>query len=212
MPQCFSQTHLLAYHAESNLSARLEKSPSSGHHRTSAYRLLAGLMLLSLLLAAGRTQGEELDLYRVAPDDIISITVFGEPELSLDKVRVATDGKISFPLLGQIPVEGLSVTEIEAELISRLKDGYLKKPAVTVAITEYRLFYVNGEVRSPGGYSYRDGLTVQKAVTLAGGFTERASMRKITLIHEDAPSQRIKVKLTDLLQPGDIITVGESFF
>ncbi|MCP4407260.1 MAG: polysaccharide export protein [Gammaproteobacteria bacterium] len=168
--------------------------------------------LLVLVLPSSQLLADNLERYRLGPDDILSITVFGEPELSLKNTRVATNGRISFPLLGQIPVEGLTVTELEAELIRRLADGYLRRPRVIVAITEYRLVYVNGEVKQPGGYSYRVGLTVHKAVTLAGGFTERASPKKITLIRENEGDKPQNVDLSDHLRPGDIITVGESFF
>lgn len=166
---------------------------------------LGGLMEASVV-------ADKLDHYRLGPDDMLSITVFGEPELSLKDTRIGANGRISFPLLGQIPVEGLTVIELEAELTRRLADGYLRRPRVTVSINEYRLVYVNGEVNRPGGYSYRDGLTVRKAVTLAGGFTERASPGKITLIRENEHENPHKVDLNDRLHPGDIITVEESFF
>jgi polysaccharide export outer membrane protein len=183
-------------------------------------RLLHGIvsglyLLLTLLLfglAGSRSLGDEARPYRLGPGDILSITVFEEPELSLEDARVAINGRVSFPLLGQIPVEGLTAMELEDELTRRLADGYLRRPRVIVAITEYRLVYVNGEVNKPGGYNYRDGLTVRKAVTLAGGFTERASPRKITLIRENGHEHPEKVDLNDRLYPGDIVTVGESFF
>lgn len=158
------------------------------------------------------TEQPQQQAYQLAPDDIVSITVFGEPDLSVEKARVTTDGRLSLPLLGQVPVAGLSAAQLEVEITRRLADGYLNNPDVTVAITEYRLFYVNGEVKRPGGYSYLDGLTVHKAVTLAGGFSERASTEKITLIHEDQPNKPKAVGLHERLRPGDILTVGESFF
>jgi polysaccharide export outer membrane protein len=170
------------------------------------------LTILLFELANYQALADNLEHYRLGPDDIISITVFEEPDLSLKNTRVATNGRISFPLLGQILVEGLTVMELEAELTRRLADGYLRRPKVTVAVNEYRLVYVNGEVKRPGGFSYRDGLTVRKAVTLAGGFTERASPNKITLIRENELGRSKKVYLNDRLRPGDIITVGESFF
>lgn len=177
---------------------------------------LSGRYLLFILavirVAVVPVVADVLDHYRLGPDDILSITVFGEPELSLKDTRVAANGRISFPLLGQIPVEDLTLTELEAELTRRLADGYLRRPKVTVSVSEYRLIYVNGEVKRPGGYSYRNGLTVRKAITLAGGFTERASPRKITLIREDQQGSPHNVDLNDRLHPGDIITIGESFF
>ncbi len=170
------------------------------------------LLLLSLLLNTTHLFAEELDSYRLAADDIISITVFDEPDLSLSKVRIATNGTISMPLIGQINVTGLTAVEVEAAASALLADGYLKKPEVTVSIIEYRLFYITGEVKKPGGYSYRDGLTVHKAVSLAGGFSERANQEKISITHDGSTKVVNRVKLTDRIRPGDVITIKESFF
>ena len=149
--------------------------------------------------------------YRIGSGDLLSINIFGEEDLSLDKVRVGTNGTVSFPLLGEIVVKKMTVAELESDLIRRFKDGYLKKPVVTVSVVEYRLFYVNGEVKKPGGYNFVNGLTVQKAVALAGGFTERASKSSIILEREFVDKKH-KVGLNDEVNPGDIITVDESFF
>lgn len=87
----------------------------------------------------------------------------------------------------------------------------MKDPQVSVSVIEYRQFYINGEVKSPGGYHYREGLTVQKAISLAGGFTPRAARNDITLIRENNNHEK-KAKLSDLVKPGDLITIDESFF
>ena len=170
------------------------------------------LLLVFLLLSCMNLLAEDLGNYHLAPDDQISITVFGEPDLSLDKVRIATNGTISVPLIGQIKVTGLTALEVEKKVSALLADGYLKKPGVTVSIAEYRLFYITGEVRKPGGYSYRDGLTVHKAVTLAGGFSERADRGKISITHEGNTKMVKRARLTDRIYPGDVIIVKESFF
>jgi len=178
-------------------------------------RLLAinGLLLLTVFFGCySNSQANNLDSYRFSADDQISITVFGEPDLSLKKIRIATDGTIAIPLIGQVQVQGLTSVEIEEKLIKLFSDGYLKKPAITVSIVEYRQFYINGEVKKPGGYSYRDGLTVEKAVALAGGFSERASKGKITIVHEKNADKITHIELTTPIKPGDIITVEESFF
>jgi len=181
--------------------------------RKQALNLAAWSLLLALFsLVLSTAQAENLDGYRLAPDDQINVTVFGEPDLSLQKVRIAPNGTISMPLIGQVKVAGLTAVEAERKITELLKDGYLKKPAVTVSVAEYRLFYVNGEVKKPGGYGYRDGLTVHKAISLAGGFSERAARDKISITHEGSKKPVKGVKLTDPVRPGDIITVKESFF
>ncbi|MCP4043656.1 MAG: polysaccharide export protein [Gammaproteobacteria bacterium] len=151
--------------------------------------------------------------YRIDTGDLISINVYDEEDLSLKEVRIGSNGKISFPLLGEISVRGLSARRLEEHLVKRLKDGYLKKPAVTVSILRYRMYFIKGEVKHPGGYSYVDGLTVHKAVALAGGFTLRADEDKLTLVREDDPDNSLdQIKLSTQVMPGDVITIGESFF
>jgi len=174
--------------------------------------------ILAILWSAAPLAADGGD-YKLSTGDVLSISVFDEPDLSLDEVRVATTGVISFPLLGEVKVVNLTAAQVEQRLIKMLLDGYLKHPKVTVSIKEYRLFYVHGEVKSPGGYNYQDGLTIRKAVVLAGGFTERASKKKITLVTEkasdggaDSPGEAVTVGLNHVVRPGDVITVGESFF
>ena len=170
---------------------------------------LVGLLsiFMTSMVAANSNEG-----YRVGPGDILSIIVFGEEDLSLKQARVGTNGVISFPLLGELKVNNFTLKELEGELVTRLKDGYLKKPVVTISVLKYRFYYVNGEVRNPGGYDFLDGLTVQKAITLAGGFTERASKDKISLEREMEPGKTKNVDLNEAVNPGDVITVDESFF
>ncbi len=171
------------------------------------------LLLLTIFLGcSSNTQANNLDSYRFSADDQISITVFGEPDLSLTKVRIATNGTISIPLIGQVQVQGSTSVEIEEKLIKLFANGYLNKPVITVSIVEYRQFYIKGEVKKPGGYSYRDGLTVEKAVALAGGFSERASKGEITIVHEKDTDKITHIELATPIKPGDIITVEESFF
>jgi len=193
------------------MTAKMSKTMTAKTTSISQRLLTAGLMILTALLSFSATAA--IENYRLAADDTISMAVYNEPDLSLSNTRIATNGTIAIPLIGQIKVAGLTITEIENKVTALFADGYLKKPALTVSIEEYRPFYINGEVKKPGGYSYRDGLTVHKAVTLAGGFSERAAKNGISLLHENsAEGEAKKVKLSDPIRPGDIITVNESFF
>ena len=151
--------------------------------------------------------------YRIDTGDRVSVTVYQEPDLSINGVRVKADGMIAFPLLGDLRIAGLTSQELQNLVTTKLLDGYLKKPNVTVSIDSYRLYYIKGEVSRPGGYSFVDGLTVAKAVALAGGYTERASESKISLVRETGPDIPLEsVGVNTAIQPGDIITVGGSFF
>ncbi len=151
--------------------------------------------------------------YRVDTGDRVSVTVYQESDLSVTGVRVKTNGTISYPLLGDLHVSGLTSQEVHDLVKKRLLDGYLKKPNITVSIDSYRLYFIKGEVKRPGGYSFVDGLTIAKAVALAGGYTVRASQSSISLVRESDPEVPLEsVRSNTAINPGDIITVGESFF
>ena len=155
---------------------------------------------------------ESTNDYRVDSGDRVSITVYQEDDLNVEGARVRDNGTIAFPLLGDMRVRGLTSAQIKSLVTRRLADGYLKNPNVTVSIDAYRLYYIKGEVSRPGVYSYMDGLTVDKAIALAGGYTVRASENDITLVREADPDNPLKVRSSSAIEPGDVITVGESFF
>ncbi len=150
--------------------------------------------------------------YRLGAGDRLGITVFNEKELSIE-ARLSDAGTFSYPLLGEVRAQGQTIGQLQDYLTQRLRDGYLVNPKVYVAILDYRQFFVNGEVSKPGGYPFQPGLTVRKAISVAGGFTARASYSKIFVIHEGDPQARPRLTtLNSFLLPGDIITVEQSFF
>lgn len=154
-----------------------------------------------------------LSSYKLAPGDVITIRVFGEEDLSKEKIRLSDAGTIPYPVLGEVRARGFTIGEIEREITNGLRGRYLVNPQVSVHIEEYRPFYINGMVEKPGGYPYQPGLTILKASSLAGGFKERASMSKIFIIRENDPSQRPqKAELGTSVFPGDTISIEESFF
>jgi polysaccharide biosynthesis/export protein len=111
---------------------------------------------------------KETGVYRVAPGDRIIVTVFGQTELSGDFL-IDGNGDISVPLVGQIAVADLTPSECEELIKTRLSDGFLNNPSVSVRVGDLRPIYVIGSVRTPGSYAYRYGTTVRAAVALAGG-------------------------------------------
>src|SRR5438445_1228668 len=158
-------------------------------------------------------QTPELSTYRLGSGDMITVRVLGEDDLKREKVRLSDAGTLSFPVLGEIRVKGMTVGALEDYITKGLKGRYLLNPQVTVAIEEYRNFFVNGQVEKPGGYPFSPGLTVRKAISLAGGFRERASREKLNVIRDDDSSQTSRrVDLNAAILPGDILTVEESFF
>lgn len=168
--------------------------------------------LLCLLSGVGLVSAQGTVDYTLGAGDKIRIQVFGEDDLTVESL-VADSGNISYPFLGEIQVKGKTVEGLERFITKELKGPYLIKPEVTVSILEYRQFFVNGRVNQPGGFAFQPGMTVRKAVSLAGGFEERANKEKIFIVRgDDANAKPSPVRLDDRVQPGDIITVERSFF
>lgn len=163
-------------------------------------------------LPAAPEKHTDLSGYRLGAGDILNISVYGEDDMSRDKLRISDTGIISFPF-GDLPVRGMTVGELEVKIADGLRGAFLVNPRVSVTIVEYRPFFIYGQVERPGSYPYLHGLNVRKAVSIAGGFRERASPSKIFVVREgDAANASSKVDLNSSVWPGDTITVEESFF
>jgi protein involved in polysaccharide export with SLBB domain len=164
------------------------------------------------LQADQKTAAISVSTYRLGVGDKIKIQIYGEPDLNVE-AKLTDAGTIVHPLLGEIKAAGLSIGELSVKIEHELKDRYLVDPKVSVNILEYREYYITGEVQKPGAYHYEPGMTVHKAVSVAGGFTQRASRTSITLIADKDPARTPKeVELDTPVNPGDILTIEESFF
>jgi len=174
--------------------------------------IYAGASESSLNESATAVASRGADSYRLASGDMIRIQVFGEDDLNLE-VHLDSSGVINYPFLGKIHVTGLTVEELRGRLISGLKDGYIRSPQVNVSIVEHRSFFIEGEVKKPGAYPYQPGLTVRKAISLAGGFSEFAAHDHFNLVHDKGnASQSITVGYGARVAPGDSISVAKSVF
>lgn len=184
--------------------------------------ILTAWMMFLLLGSTAQAQTPDADnsdivsllsTYKLAAGDVITIRVFGEDDLSREKVRLTDAGTIPYPVLGEVKALGLTIGEIERSITAGLSVRYLVNPRVSVTIEEYRPFYINGMVEKPGAYPFQPGLTVLKASSLAGGFKERASFSKITIIRENDPKAGPKkADINSPVNPGDTIFIEESFF
>ena len=151
--------------------------------------------------------------YPLNAGDSIRIHVYGEPDLSFAEILIGQDGVVAYPFLGEINLAGMTVSELRDTLIAGLKPDYLIDPRISVSIVRYRPFFVNGQVNRPGGVAFQPGLTLRKAIALAGGFTERANKKQVLLIADADPQRKeVEVGLDYRVQPGDIITVQQRFF
>ena len=174
--------------------------------------LAVGLVALSFGgQALGQAQGVS-DRYTLEAGDRIFIQVFDEPDLTMEQT-VGQSGSINYSYLGTVEVAGKSPEQLTDDITEKLRDGYLKNPSVNITVQQYRSFFVDGQVRSPGSYGYEPGLTLAKAVSLAGGLTDRASKRKIFLTREvNGNKTRYRVDLSQTIEPGDVIEIQERFF
>ncbi len=259
--------------------------------------LLSALILLCCMVGIPLAQD-----YIVGEGDILRITVYDHDDLTTT-ARVSGEGSILFPLIGQVEVEGLTLTQITQKIASLLADGYVVNPQVNIFIQEFRskkafimgevnkpglyvlpwqttllsvlseaggltkdagdkaiikrkanssdnpesvitvdlrklvekgdtsldipitdgdsiyiakarVFYLNGEIKKPDAYKYTEGTTVIKAITMAGGFTDKASKGRVKIIRKVGGKEEVieKVKMDETVLPDDIIVVPESFF
>ncbi|MGE4545746.1 MAG: SLBB domain-containing protein [Pedobacter sp.] len=259
------------------------------------------LILLLIVLCGNTATAEELD-YRVGEGDVLKVMVYDSPDLNTT-TRVSGKGVILFPLVGEIAIDGLSISEVAQKIASKLAQGYILDPQVSVFVEKFGsqkatimgevvvpglyelsgattlmeliskaggltdeagddvtikrknpanpdqddtitvnlknlmertganskltirggdsifvskagVFYVTGQVKKPDAYKFETGTSVIKAVTMAGGFTELASQKRIQIIRQVNGSERVleKVPLHTPVKPDDVILVPESFF
>jgi polysaccharide export outer membrane protein len=266
-------------------------------------------LTLVVTLGVGIARAQEPD-YIVGSQDVLTITVYDQADLS-GKFKVEADGNFTFPLVGRVKAAGIKLHDIENDLKTKLADGYIKNPQVTVAIETFqsqRIFilgevrqpgpyvltgdmtiiealaragsvtptaadeilivrpppgkgagpvmpdqagndvtvirinirdlqegnlsknvllkdgdtvvvpkahgvYVFGQVKAPGAYAMEKGTTVLQALSLAGGVTDRGSTGRVKIVRTvDGKKKELKAKLSDLVEPGDTLIVGERFF
>ena len=180
------------------------------------------LLFLTCLFAQEPSAEEEKSTtdYRIGPKDLIEISVFGHNELSV-RVRVSEDGKVSFPLIGDVEIKGLTKTEAEKKISDLLGAEYLQNPQVTIFILEYQSKRVSvlGAVRNPGRYELLGRETVLEKIAQAGGFTPDAGDDIIiTRENNHGTKKSLKISIEDLtlkedakvdipLQPNDTIYI-----
>jgi polysaccharide export outer membrane protein len=176
-------------------------------------RTFLGLILGALLIVSGAAHAEGNASYKLASGDVIRISVFGEPDLSFDELRLTDAGSFSYPFIGEVQARGKTATEIEQILAGQLRGDYLVDPRVSVSVLTYREFFISGEVKKPGGLPFQPGLTVRRAAALAGGLTERASEKRISIIRDSNPDRTPEPATMDTpVMPGDTITIEQGFF
>jgi polysaccharide export outer membrane protein len=150
--------------------------------------------------------------YTLDSGDKLRIVVFGQEGLTNSYV-VDAGGNINMPLVGTLPARGVTTQQLASLITTRLKQGYVREPHVSVEVETYRPFFILGEVNNPGQYPYVANMTAEAAVAIAGGFSPRADKKKVELTR-NAPGQQIhgQVPLNYPLRPGDTVVVKERWF
>ncbi len=180
--------------------------------------IIGSILLAPLLGCAGggynaRFIETRSDLpYTLASGDRLRIIVFGQDSLS-NSYSVDGTGRIAMPLIGTVESNGLTTNELARAIENRLRGGFLREPKVSVEVEAYRPFFVLGEVNASGQFPYINGMTVQNAVAVAGGFSPRAvkSSADLTRVVNGVPVTST-VPVSQPLRPGDTITIRERLF
>jgi protein involved in polysaccharide export with SLBB domain len=166
--------------------------------------LLTILMLCSFFSGASD--------YLLGPGDKLHIVVYGESDLTTN-VKIDKSGFISFPFLDDIQVIGLSTKKLENVIREGLLGDYIVDPQVSVSIDTYRPFFIHGQVHRPGGYPYQDDLTLDKAIAIAGGLSNRASTSQWKISRMiNGVKVTIEGNVATAIRPDDIIKIEQSFF
>lgn len=162
-------------------------------------------------LAGPRSVAETDGPYLLDTGDRLRIFVYGQPNLSR-QYTVDHDGKIAVPLIGELSARGKTTRELQSAIRARLGAEFVKDPQVTVDIQQNRPFFILGEVRNAGQYPYVSGMTVETAIAIAGGYTERASERKFRVTRRiNGLVEQIEAPGDYVLKPGDTVYVFERF-
>ena len=172
------------------------------------------------ITASGTAVRPHDDTYIIGTDDVLSINVWKEPEVSRT-VPVRSDGRISVPLAGEVQASGLTPRQLEKELAGKLR-SFISAPEVTVMVTEVKSqkFNILGQVSRPGTYPLTNGSDVLDAIAMAGGFRDFAKEKSIYVLRKnsDGVESRLPFNYKDVikgknseqnvkLQPRDTIVV-----
>lgn len=163
--------------------------------------------------------------YVLSPGDTIELSVFREPDL-LARSTIARDGSVQLPLIREIQLADLTVREARTLLTKLYSEQYLVNPQISLSVTQFaqRKFTIMGQVARPGSYELQGGQTlgILEAIGMAGGFTRIADRGRVIVRRGAGAESQVfklnakrmaegKIEMFEIL-PGDVITVGESWF
>jgi polysaccharide export outer membrane protein len=192
---------------------------------------LAALALAGCAATGTRTGAPDAAVatpdYLIGPGDSVNIIVWRNPEVSMS-VPVRPDGKITTPLVEDLPAAGKTSTQLARDIEKALAK-FIQQPVVTVVVTGFVGTYdeqirVIGQAAKPQALPYRNGMSLMDVLIAVGGVTEFASGNRASVIRNvDGQPQKVAVRLDDLIKsgdmsanlpmrPGDVLVIPESFF
>ena len=183
---------------------------------SAACLIAAVCLLLAGCLAEPRPSPEFSSIaalpYRLDSGDKLRVTVFGQESLT-GSYSVDGSGNLAIPLIGSVRARGATTTELRARVAGLLARDYLRQPDVSIEIEAYRPFFILGEVKNPGQYPYVNGMSVQTAVAIAGGYTPRARTDAVEITRNFGNQPQVGyAHVYAAVRPGDTINVQERFF
>ncbi|MBO6944603.1 MAG: polysaccharide export protein [Altererythrobacter sp.] len=161
--------------------------------------------------------------YKIGPLDVLKITVFQEPDLSLEEVPVDASGDVLLPLIGLVEASGKTGTELSSDIANRLAERYLIDPQVSIIVSESasQRITVEGAVSQPGIFEIQGSSNLLQAMALARGPTETARLSEVIVFRrKDDGMYAAQFNLNDIrtgrsenpeIIAGDIVVVGNSF-
>ncbi|SON55115.1 polysaccharide export protein Wza [Hartmannibacter diazotrophicus] len=150
--------------------------------------------------------------YRLDSGDRLRVIVYGQEDLT-NSFTVDQSGYIMMPLVGSVPARGKTTQELQAGIATSLRNGYLRDPDVSVEVEQYRPFFIMGEVRAPGQFTYVNDMTVETAIAIAGGYTARAQTDEVEITRSiNGKVYRGHLAMTQKVRPGDTIRVLQRLF
>jgi polysaccharide export outer membrane protein len=171
-----------------------------------SFGLLSVIFLLATSLAAAAPVPTQRAVgYRIGPKDLIDIKVFEVPELNVER-RVSEEGTINLPLIGDVPVQGLTDAELADRLKAMLEAKYVQRASVSVQIREFRSkpISVLGAVKQPGNLALSGRWTLLEALSAAGGLADDHGEKIYVLRRaDDGLSDQIAINVDDLMVRAD---------
>ena len=147
--------------------------------------------------------------YLLDTGDIVRVTVYGDTTLT-NTYTVTDKGTLSFPLIGQVQARGQTITGVESAITKLLANGYMISPKVSVEVTTYRPFFIDGAVSKGGQYPYVWGMTARAAIATAEGYSNYADRTHVTIYRKvNGGMAKFNAQLDAPVMPGDTVVVGE---